>query len=153
MRRYRLNKYISIIIILLSVVMHSQTSKKETIHLLFKHASLTTCKISSEETLANIDGTENVLKFRKKVGRSGILFYICEESFKFDRIGTIDTCDVKNLKSIKFETLHTLETKRNAVQGKVFFKNSIFDKIYLVEVHGDKIVKYPVVWNTDLIQQ
>ena len=119
--------------------------KKETVYLLFDSKNKKTCIIGESKKYGEI-----VNKYRKEERKNRITFFICEESFVLDRRGKIDTCDVKYLSKIKFETLQTIESKKGA--SKYAFKNSIFEKIYLIEKHKDKIIKYPVIWNTDSTQ-
>ena len=69
-----------------------------------------------------------------------------------DKKDKIDTCSIKHINKIKFETLQTIKNKRKILKSEYFFKNSIFKKIYLIERFKDKIIKYPVIWNTDLIK-
>ena len=91
-----------------------------------------------------------VNKYRKEEGKNHITFYICEEIFVMDKKSKIDTCKIESLKNIKFETLKTLDDKR-AKQVHVF-KHSVFEKIFIVEKNKKNIIKYPVLWTTDLIQ-
>ena len=129
--------------------LHSQ-EKKETVFLLFDSNSKKTCKIEVESTYNNPKGIEIVSKYRKEYEKNHITFYICEEIFVLDRKSKIDTCDIKYLSKIKFETLQTIESKRAI--SKYAFKNSVFEKIYLLEKQKDRIIKYPVVWITDSVQ-
>jgi hypothetical protein len=146
----RLKSKFTFILFLVSFSIISQ-NKKETVYLLFDNHSKEKCKIEVEQTYENKEGIDVVKKYRKEKERKNhITFYICEEIFTLDKKSKIDTCDVKYLSKIKFETLQTLESKRGI--SKYAFKNSVFKKIYLVEKQKDKIIKYPVVWTTDSVQ-
>lgn len=139
-------KNIIYLFICLFVCISYSQEKKETVFLLFDSNNKETC-ITGESTKFE----EVVNKYRKVKRKKRIIFYICEESFILDRKNKIDTCDIKYLSKIKFETLKTIESKR--VVSKHVFKNSVFEKIYLIEKQNDKIIKYPVIWNTDLVQK
>jgi hypothetical protein len=122
-------------------------SKKEKIYLLFEP--------NNSEKFEIEDGSGNILninKYRKKTTKNYTTFYILEESFVLDKKDKIDTCSIKHINKIKFETLQTIKNKRKILKSEYFFKNSIFKKIYLIERFKDKIIKYPVIWNTDLIK-
>jgi hypothetical protein len=122
-------------------------SKKEKIYLLFEP--------NNSEKFEIKDGSGNILninKYRKKTRKNYTTFYILEESFVLDKKDKIDTCSIKHINKIKFETLQTIKNKRKILKSEYFFKNSIFKKIYLIERFKDKIIKYPVIWNTDLIK-
>jgi hypothetical protein len=122
-------------------------SKKEKIYLLFEP--------NNSEKFEIKDGSGNILninKYRKKTRKKYTTFYILEESFVLDKKDKIDTCSIKHINKIKFETLQTIKNKRKILKSEYFFKNSIFKKIYLIERFKDKIIKYPVIWNTDLIK-
>ena len=125
--------------------LHSQ-EKKETVFLLFDSNNKQKINIGESKKYGEI-----VNKYRKISKKKYITFYICDESFVLDNRYKIDTCDVKYLTKIKLETLQTMDIKRGA--SKYVFKNSVFEKIYLVEKLNNKIIKYPVIWNTDLTQR
>jgi hypothetical protein len=122
-------------------------SKKEIVYLLFKTNSSEKYKV--EDGNGN---SRNINKYRKKKGKDRVTFYIYEESFVLDKKYKIDTCNIKYLNKIKFETVQTINNKKEVLKDKYFFKNSIFEKIYLVEKYKDKIIKYRTIWNTDLIE-
>lgn len=147
-------KNIFIITICLFIYNCCAQEKKETIYLLFDNNNKETCKIEAEFSSDNdeiLDGYKKIKKYRKIENKKRTTFYICEESFLLDRRNKIDTCDIKYLSTIKFETLQTIESKR--VISKYAFKNSVFEKIFLIEKQKDKVIKYPVIWNTDLVQK
>lgn len=144
-----MKKHIYVLIFLISANLFSQ-SEKETVYLLFNKNNKEKCKINVEQTYENKKGISFVNKYRKEERKNRTIFYVCEEVFVLDRRDKIDTCNIKYLSKIKFETLQTMESKRGI--SKYAFKNSIFEKIYLVEKYKDKIIKYPVIWNTDLIE-
>lgn len=146
-----MKNYIYILIFLVSISLYSQQEKKETVYLWFNNYSKEKCKIGVESTYENPKGIKIVNKYRKIERKKRITFYVCEESFLLDRRNKIDTCDIKYLSKIKFETLQTIESKR--VVSKYAFKSSVFEKIYLIEKQKDRIIKYPVIWNTDLVQK
>jgi len=125
--------------------LHAQ-EKKETVFLLFDSNNKEKITIGESKKHG-----ETVNKYRKESKKNLITFYVCEESFVLDKRYKIDTCDVKYLNKIKLETLQTMETKRGA--SKYAFKNSIFEKIYLVEKLNNKIIKYPVIWSSDSTQK
>mgnify|MGYP006090942737 CR=1 FL=1 len=125
--------------------LHSQ-EKKETVFLLFDSNNKKTCSTGESTKYGEI-----VNKYRKEERKNRTIFYICEEAFVLDKRDKIDTCNIKYLRKIKLETLQTIESKRGV--SKYAFKNSIFEKIYLIEKQNNKIIKYPVIWNTDLIQK
>lgn len=138
-------KYIIIIIFLFTFNSYSQ-GEKEVVYLLFDNNSLEKCTLE--------DGNGNKLKvnvYRKELRNDNTIFNICEEIFFLDKRYQIDTCSLEYLKKIKFETLKTIEYKRK--HSKYVFKNSVFKKIYLVEKQKNKIIKYPVIWNTDMIEK
>lgn len=138
-------KNIIYLVLYLSICnIHSQ-EKKETVFLLFDSNNKKTCVIGESTKYG-----ETVKKYRKEKKEQRITFYICEEIFTLDRRSKIDTCNVKYLNNIKFETLQTMDSKRGA--SKYAFKNSVFEKIYLIEKYKNKIIKYPVVWSTDSTQ-
>tara|TARA_B110000902_G_C14175405_1_gene538474 strand:- start:56 stop:481 length:426 start_codon:yes stop_codon:yes gene_type:complete len=141
-----MKNYIYIIILMFWGFSFSQ-SKKEKIYLLFEP--------NNSEKFEIEDGSGNILninKYRKKTTKNYTTFYILEESFVLDKKDKIDTCSIKHINKIKFETLQTIKNKRKILKSEYFFKNSIFKKIYLIERFKDKIIKYPVIWNTDLIK-
>tara|TARA_B110000908_G_C10184862_1_gene417485 strand:- start:173 stop:598 length:426 start_codon:yes stop_codon:yes gene_type:complete len=141
-----MKNYIYIIILMFWGFSFSQ-SKKEKIYLLFEP--------NNSEKFEIKDGSGNILninKYRKKTRKNYTTFYILEESFVLDKKDKIDTCSIKHINKIKFETLQTIKNKRKILKSEYFFKNSIFKKIYLIERFKDKIIKYPVIWNTDLIK-
>jgi hypothetical protein len=141
-----MKNYIYIIILMFWGFSFSQ-SKKEKIYLLFEP--------NNSEKFEIKDGSGNILninKYRKKTRKKYTTFYILEESFVLDKKDKIDTCSIKHINKIKFETLQTIKNKRKILKSEYFFKNSIFKKIYLIERFKDKIIKYPVIWNTDLIK-
>lgn len=127
--------------------------KKETGYLFFDKKSKEKCKVFTEQTARNKKGIEFVKKYTKKERDDQVTFFICQESFVLDKKQKIDTCSVSFLKKIKFETLESIEKKRSKAKNVSFFKNSVFDKLYLIEVFEDKMIKYPVIWNTDLIEK
>ncbi|MGG8496277.1 hypothetical protein ACQY1Q_07650 [Tenacibaculum sp. TC6] len=139
-----MKKFIYLFIYSLICNIHSQ-EKKETVYLLFDSKNKKTCIIGESNKYGEI-----VKKYRKEERKNRITFFICKESFVLDKKDKIDTCDIKYLNKIKFETLQTMESKRGV--SKYVFKNSIFEKIYLVEKYKDIIIKYPVIWNTDSTQ-
>ena len=141
-----MKNYIYIIILMFWGFSFSQ-KKKEKIYLLFEP--------NNSEKFEIKDGSGNILninKYRKKTRKKYTTFYILEESFVLDKKDKIDTCSIKHINKIKFETLQTIKNKRKILKSEYFFKNSIFKKIYLIERFKDKIIKYPVIWNTDLIK-
>lgn len=125
--------------------------EKEVIYLLFDEKSKEKCKIYVEQNYENNKGISFVKRYRSKKEKDNIIFYICEEIFYLDKRHQIDTCNFKYLQKIKFETLKAMNQKRK--NSKYAFKNSVFKKIYLVENKNDKVIKYPVIWNTDMIQK
>ncbi len=146
-----MKNYLYTILLLSAVNLFSQ-SEKETAYLLFDTNEKEKCEISIEQTHKNKKEKGLIQKYRKEKIRDRITFYICEESFLLDKKSKIDTCNYKNLSKIKFETLETLKSKRKTLKSKYFFKNSVFNKIYLVEKQKSIIIKYPVIWNSDLIE-
>ncbi len=130
-------------------------SKKETVYLFFDSANNEKCKVEVEFSSDNdgkLDGYSLIKKYRKEVYKKNITFYICKESFILDIKDKIDTCSTKYLNKIHFDTIETIEKKRVASKHINVFKNSVFQKIYIVEKLKDKIIKYPVIWTTDLVE-
>lgn len=139
-------KKIVFIIILFPVLLWSQAEEKETVYVLFSLNNGEKCNVE--------DGDGNVLsikKFRKKMKVDR--FYICDEIFRLRRKGAIDTCSIKLLKETTFKDLKYLNEQRDKLKPVNFFKNSVFEKIYFIEPHKDYVIRYEVMWVTDLIQK
>lgn len=143
-------KRIVFILILFPIFLLSQTAEKETVYVLFDTNSDEKCKIDVEQTYSKKQGIEFVKKFRKKAKKDR--FYICDEIFRLHRKGAIDTCNTDILKKITFKDMNYLNAKRDELKPVNFFKNSVFGKIYFIEPYKDYVVKYEVIWATDLIQ-
>ncbi|WP_299157723.1 hypothetical protein [uncultured Tenacibaculum sp.] len=135
-------------ILLFNNVHLNAQENKETIYLSFNE--------HSKEKYVIEDGIGNDLlikKYRKKRKGNRTIFYIGEESFVLDKKNKIDTCNIKYLNKIKFETLKSIEKKRVKEMNTNFFKNTVFKKIYLIEKQKDKIIKYPVLWTTSFTEK
>lgn len=126
--------------------------KKETIYLLFNNDNKEECKIGVESSYENPEGYRVVKRYRKKIREDGLVnFYICDEIFTLEKKKKIDTCNLKFLNTLNFETLEGIKSKRNNTAN--VFKNSVFKEIYLIEIYKNNFIKYPVIWSSDLTQK
>ncbi|MGY0426792.1 MAG: hypothetical protein ACWIPI_08195 [Polaribacter sp.] len=133
-----MKKYI--LIFLISINLFSQ-SEKETVYLFFDGNSKEKCKIIVESTYENPKGIEIVKKYRKEYKKGKIIFHICDEKFYFKpKVGKIDTCSIKVLKSLHFKNLDYIKNKYQKGQD---FKHHTFKQINIIEkISEKKIVKY-----------
>lgn len=101
---------------------------------------------------------------KKIKSKAEIYFYIRGEKFKFfEKINKIDSCNVKNLKKIKFSKADELSNeefefiKQKLKEDKYWkgkknqypmpmTKNHNYFKVIIVEKYKDKILKYDVDW-------
>jgi len=134
-------KKLILIIILIPLLVSSQTSKKEIVFLLFNKNKNEKCLIENGS-----GSSVKVKKFQKKITKDKIYFSICDEDFIYTkRVSKTDTCSVKALKNIKIVTLKYLLKKYYANNE---FKHHLFEKIYFVEkITETEIVKYEVYWS------
>ena len=146
-------KKMIVILLFFPLFLGAQTEEKETVYVLFDVKSNEKCTVEIEQTYDNKSGIEFVKKFRKKVkSNKKITFYICDEIFGLRKKQQIDTCSTQLLKKVAFKDLRYLNAQRDALKPVNFFKNSVFKKIYFIEPHDDYVIKYEVIWITDLIQ-
>ncbi|AMC11411.1 hypothetical protein Lupro_09115 [Lutibacter profundi] len=151
-------KYKILMLFLISTINCISQSKKETVYILFDGNSKEKCRLEVEYSSDNdgrLDGYQTVNKYRKKYKNNRIIFEIYNENFVFDKQKfEPDTCSVQNFNKIKLETIESINKKVKDSDLGYLFKNSLFNKIYLVEkISETRIIKYEVYWAGELTSE
>lgn len=136
-----------ILILFYSTYIFSQT-KPDTVYVYFGKANQKNFKGDISQKYTFIDN----YKYHKREDTERILFFINDEKFLFDKdLHRVDTCNINLLRNVPLRSLKYLSAIRVKLKSVYFFKKDVFDKIYLLEPRGDRILKYEVAWITDLL--
>lgn len=96
-------------------------------------------------------GSKIINKYRRREDDGHIYFYISDELFIFNKNNKADTLDITFSDNISFRDMDYLNTIREKLKSKYFFKKDVFEKVYLLEIKRNNIIKYDVTWATDII--